>query len=223
MIKAVVYDLDGTLLDTITTISGNGNSALEAFGLKTFSPDEYKYFVGDGAKNLILRMIRAAGADENEYFEPVFAYYNELYDSAPTHDTKPYPGICELVEKIKDLGIKQAVLSNKPDFATKSAVRGFFGDVFDKVYGGREGVKLKPCPDALYALLNELEVSADECVYVGDTSVDMKTGKSAGAYTVGVLWGFRDRRELEENGADVIVNTPLEILEIINSQNNKET
>lgn len=223
MIKAVVYDLDGTLLDTLTTISGNANAAMSRFGLKCFSKDEYKYFVGDGAKNLILRMLEAAGADVKEYFEPVFAFYNELYNSAPTHDTKPYPGICELVSEMKVLGIKQAVLSNKPDFATKSAVSGFFGDVFDKVYGGRDGVKLKPCPDALHALLDELKVSADECVYVGDTSVDMKTGKSAGAYTVGVLWGFRDRRELEENGADQIVAQPNEILDIVNRLNQKET
>lgn len=219
MIKAVVYDLDGTLLDTISTIANNANAALTHFGLPTFTNDEYKYFVGNGAKNLVLRMLEAGGASKDKYFDPVFTLYNEMYDSAPTADTKPYEGIVELAGELKAMGIKQAVLSNKPDFATKSAVRGFFGDIFDKVYGARAGVKLKPEPDALYALLDELKISASECLYVGDTGVDMQTGKRAGAYTVGVLWGFRTRAELVENGADKIVSHPCEILETVREMN----
>ncbi|MBO7148456.1 MAG: HAD family hydrolase [Clostridia bacterium] len=219
MIKTVIYDLDGTLLDTLSTITYYGNKAMEHFGLNGFESDRYKLFVGNGARVLIKRLIEANNADANEYFERAFEYYNEIYNAAPLYLTSPYDGITELVEKLGEMGIKQAVLSNKPDFAVKSNVSHFFGDSFDKVYGARDGVPLKPDPAMLKALLDELGIKPDECVYVGDTDVDMKTGRAAGAYTVGVLWGFRDRAELEANGADAIVSTPNEILDVIMKRN----
>ncbi len=215
MIKAAVFDLDGTLLNTITTIAYYGNKALSAHGLVTFSENDYKYFVGDGAKKLILRMLEEQNACTQEFFLPVYTLYNEIYDSAPTYLTEPYEGIKELISTLKSMDLKLAVLSNKPDFAVKSNIKEFFGDGFDIVCGGKEGVKLKPEPDALFAILSELNVCADECIYIGDTSVDMKTGKAAGALTVGVLWGFRDMEELINSGADITVSTPQEIIDII--------
>ena len=220
MIKAVVYDLDGTLLNTLTTIAGYGNAAMKKFGFCEFEERKYRYFVGNGAKVLIERMLNEAGAPKDKYFDRIYTYYNEIYDANPLYNTKPYDGIPELVSAVRELGIKQAVLSNKPDFAVKSNIKHFFGETFDKVYGGREGIALKPDPGALFALLDELDAKPDECVYVGDTYVDMKTGKSAGAVTVGVLWGFRDRKELEENNADYIVSEPSEIYTLIKRINN---
>ncbi len=219
MIRAVVYDVDGTLLDTIDTIAGYANAALEKFGLPTQPTEKYKYFVGNGAKKLVERMIDASGVPQSEYYDKVYEYYNKLYDSSPIGVTKPFDGIPELISDVNKLGIRQAVLSNKPDYATCQVVTHFFPSEFYKVYGGREGIKLKPDPDALLSILRELQVSPSECLYVGDTYVDMLTGKSAGAFTVGVLWGFRDRAELEEYHADRIVKKPSEIFAIINELN----
>ena len=219
MIKFVVYDLDGTLLDTLSTITYYGNKTMEHSGLNGFESDRYKRFVGNGARVLIKRLIEANGADESECFDRAFEYYNEIYNASPLYLTAPYEGITELVKTLAEMKIKQAVLSNKPDFAVKSNVSHFFEDAFDKVYGARDGVPLKPDPAMLNALLDELGVKPDECVYVGDTDVDMKTGRAAGAYTVGVLWGFRDRAELEANGADAIVSSPYQIADIIRKIN----
>ena len=215
MIKTVVYDLDGTLLDTVSTIAFYGNSAMKKFGLCEFEIDRYKIFVGNGAKTLIMRMLEAAGVDTAEYFDRVYTYYNEIYNADPIGQTKPYDGICELLEELSALGIKQTVLSNKPDYATKGVAKRFFDNVFDGVYGGREGIELKPHPGALLSILEELDVKPDECVFIGDTYVDIRTGKNAGAHTIGVLWGFRGRDELEGEGAEYIVSHPSEIAEII--------
>ncbi len=217
MIKAVVYDLDGTLLDTLGTIAGYGNTAMKKFGLSEFDTDSYRYFVGNGAKTLIKRMLEAGNIDADEYFDKVYEYYTSIYDADPISDTKPYDGIPELTDELRTLGIKQAILSNKPDFATKGVAKRFFDGMFDRVYGGREGIELKPHPGALLSVLDELEVKPDECVFVGDTYVDIRTGKSAGAHTIGVLWGFRDREELEREGAEYIVSKPSEIAEIVKS------
>ncbi len=215
MIKAVIYDLDGTLLDTLSTIAGYANTAMRKFGLCEFETECFKTFVGNGAKVLIKRVLEASGADVEKYFDKVYTYYNEIYNSDPISITKPYDGIVELINSVKALGIKQAVLSNKPDYATKGVAKRFFGDIFDEVYGGREGVELKPHPAALLSLLDELKIKPEECIFVGDTYVDIRTGKSAGAQTIGVLWGFRDREELSGEGADYIVEDPEEILDII--------
>ena len=215
MIKAVVYDLDGTLLDTVSTIAQYGNAAMKKFGLCEFEVHRYKQFVGNGAKKLIMRMLEASGADTDTYFERVYTYYNEIYNRDPIGQTKPYDGICELLEEINALGIKQAVLSNKPDYATKGVAKRFFDNVFEGVYGGREGIELKPHPGALLSILKELDVKPCECVFVGDTYVDIRTGKNAGAHTIGVLWGFRDRAELEGEGAEYIVSHASEIADII--------
>lgn len=216
MIKAVIYDVDGTVLDTLSTIAHYGNKALEHFGFLPLPEENYKYYAGNGAKVLIEKMLEASGVSVNEHFENVFTYYNDIYNASPVAYTKPFEGITELVVALKEKGIKQAVVSNKPDFATRGVMSACFGDEFDRVYGARDGVKLKPDPDALLSVLDELGVDKSECLYVGDTSVDMDTGRNADVKTVGVLWGFRDREELEEHGADYIVDKPEQILEIVN-------
>ncbi len=221
MIKAVVYDVDGTVLDTLSTIAYYGNKALEHFGFLSLPENNYKYYAGNGARVLIERMLEASEVSVGDYFDKVFSYYNEIYDKSPVAFTKPFDGITELVVTLKEMGIKQAVVSNKPDYATRGVVAACFNGEFDRVYGARDGVKLKPDPDALLSVLAELDVDKSECLYVGDTSVDMDTGKNADVKTVGVLWGFRTRDELVEHGADYIVDKPCQILEIVNSINKK--
>ena len=216
MIKAVIYDVDGTVLDTLSTIAHYGNKALEHFGFLPLPEENYKHYAGNGAKVLIERMLEASGVSVCEHFEKVFTYYNEIYNASPVAFTKPFDGIRELVVALKEKGIKQAVVSNKPDFATRGVMSVCFTDEFDRVYGARDGIKLKPDPEALISVLDELCVKNSECLYVGDTSVDMDTGRNADVKTIGVLWGFRDREELEEHGADFIVDKPEQILEIVN-------
>ncbi len=221
MIKAVIYDVDGTVLDTLSTIAYYGNQALEHFGFSTLPVDNYKYYAGNGARVLIERMLGTLGVSVSDNFEKVFAYYNETYNAAPVAFTKPFDGISELVLTLKQMGIKQAVVSNKPDFATRGVMSACFTDEFDRVYGARDGVKLKPDPDALLSVLNELGVEPCECLYVGDTGVDMDTAKNARVTAIGVLWGFRTEQELRDHGADHIVEKPEQILDIVNELNKK--
>ena len=212
MIKAVFFDMDGTVLDTIGTITHYVNVTLKKHGIPEISEDECKIFVGNGAKLLIERTLKSRGAYEESFFKKVLDEYNEAYDSAPTYKTGVFDGILPLFSRLRNEGIKIGIISNKPDFITRPLALRYFGDSVDFVAGAIDGVPLKPSPDSLISALKTLSATPDECVYVGDTSVDMITGKSAGAHlTVGVLWGFRKREELEENGADVIVNNPLQI------------
>lgn len=220
MIKACLFDLDGTLLDTISTISYYGNLALNKFGIESIETDEYKYFVGNGAKLLVERMLKFRDSYTEEMFDKVFEYYNDRYNADVKRYTAPYDGIEELIKNLKDNGILTAVISNKPDYAACEAVKTFFGESsFDIVHGQREGIKIKPDPEGAADILTTLGVKPEETVYVGDTRVDMQTGKSLGAYTIGVLWGFRDFEELQTNGADRIISHPREIMECIKEIN----
>lgn len=219
MIKACIFDLDGTLLDTLTTISYYGNLALNKYSLGSIETDEYKYLVGNGAKILVERMLKKVDAYSDEMFEKVFKYYNEQYDADVKRYTAPYEGVVELLKELKKRNILTGVISNKPDFAARSAVKDFFEDgLLDVTHGQIEGIKIKPEPDGAINVVNELGVKPEECLYVGDTWVDMQTGKSLGAFTIGVLWGFRDFDELKTHGADMIVEKPAEILDYIDSK-----
>lgn len=209
MIKACIFDLDGTLLNTLSTIGGYLNEVLSAEGIPPFPLERYKYFVGNGARTLVKRALEAANALTDEREERVFARYTRLYDSAPNAGTAPYAGIIDLLAVLKARGIKVAVLSNKPDFATRSVVASFFGDLVAVAHGGREGIPLKPAPDGALALLEELSVTAEECLYIGDTGVDMDTARAAELFGIGVTWGFRERAELEAHGARAVIDEPL--------------
>ncbi|MBQ4629973.1 MAG: HAD family hydrolase [Clostridia bacterium] len=216
MIKACIFDLDGTLLNTLFTISSLANNALEKHGIEAIDPEEVKYMIGDGTKKLIGRMLERRNVDLDESFDDVYKSFMKEYDKGVTDGTRPYDGIPELLAELGTMGIEACVLSNKPDKAARETVKLFFGDLIDVTYGARDDVALKPDPEGLEKLFDEIGFSADECLYIGDTAVDMLTGKNGGCFTIGVTWGFRDKKELEENGADVIVDTPREILKYIN-------
>ena len=213
MKKAVIFDLDGTLADTIASITYCGNLALSRFGLPSFGEEDYKHFVGDGAAMLIRRALLAAGDERLEHFDEVYETYLEIFAKDCMYQVKPYEGICALLEELKHLSVRIAVLSNKPDADSRRVVDELFGKgYFDFVQGQREDIPRKPDPAGVYRIMEAFGLPAGDFLYVGDSGVDMKTGRAAGIFTVGVLWGFRDRKELVENGADAVISKPLELL-----------
>ena len=213
MIKCCIFDLDGTVLDTIGTITYYVNEIFRRYGIMPVSEGECNYFAGNGAGVLIERALRSKGLYSEELKNKILPEYKAAYDEAPVYLTRVFPGICELLSELRKRGIKIAVLSNKPDTATKSVVAEFFPDVFDEVIGAVDGVPLKPSPASALSLISRLGVTADEVAWIGDTATDIETAKNLGARLgIGVLWGFRPREELVLAGADVIVDDPSQIL-----------
>ena len=213
MKKAVIFDLDGTLSDSLASIKYCADLAVEPWGYGPFSEEQYKYFVGDGAANLIKRCLAAGGDTQLVHFEEAFARYREIFSKHCMYQVKPYEDIPKLLAALKEKGLKITVLSNKPHAQTIDVVETLFGKgYFDVIQGQKPEVPIKPSPAGVYQILQQLSLKIDDILYLGDTSTDMQTGKSAGAFTVGVLWGFRKREELEENGADAIIAQPLEAL-----------
>lgn len=213
--KACVFDLDGTLCDSVESIAVCANRALRDFGRKEATIPEYKVFVGDGVDMLIRRMLRFGGDEECAYFERVKTRYMEYFKEGCLYHVKPYPGMVETLQELKKEGAKLAVLSNKPNQNTKAVIQKVFGEgIFDLVQGQSDAFPRKPDPAAALYLAEQFGVKPEECMYMGDTSTDMKTGTAAGMYTVGVLWGFRTEQELRENGSDAIVGQAEEIVEI---------
>ncbi len=213
MKKAVIFDLDGTLSDSIHSIKYSGDRTMEKFGYGPFTVEQYKYFVGDGARNLVKRALAAGGDTELAHFEEAYALYREIFRENCMYRVRPYEGIPELLATLKVQHVKIAVLSNKPHAETVNVVETLYGKgYFDVIEGQKEGLAIKPSPDGVFRILERLSLGAEDLLYLGDTATDMKTGKGAGAFTVGALWGFRDRAELEEGGADAVIEHPLELL-----------
>lgn len=215
MNKCAIFDLDGTLLNTINTIAYHGNNTMKHFGLPEISVDKYKVLVGNGARILVERMLKETDSFDPDTFEEILSYYTAAYDADVKIHTEVYPGIESLLAGLKAQGFKLAVLSNKPNFAAQETVKLYFGDIFDSVYGAFENLPKKPDTTVLNKLMEELDCDKETSIYVGDTGVDMKTGKGGGLFTIGVLWGFRSREELEENNADLIVSNTEEILNYV--------
>lgn len=216
MKKAVVFDLDGTLSNSIESLKYCGDRAVEPFECGPFTEEQYKYFVGDGSANLIKRCLAAGGEEKLTYFDEAFALYQEIFREHCMYHVRPYDGIRELLGALKERGVKLAVLSNKPHAETVNVIEALFGkDYFDVIQGQQEGVAIKPSPEGVFLVLDRLGVKAEDILYLGDTATDMRTGKGAEAFTVGALWGFRKREELEENQADAIIENPLQLLDYI--------
>ena len=212
MYKLAVFDLDGTILDTLEDLTSAVKFALENNGLPTRSRDEVRSFVGNGIVNL---MKRAAGENAKDG-DKVLADFKEYYKAHCAEQTKPYKGILTLLDNLKANGVKLAVLSNKAHFATIALADRYFPGVFDTVAGENEtaGIRKKPAPDALYAIIERYGANKKETVYIGDSEVDIQTAKNAGVDCISVCWGFKDETFLKTNGASVIVKSPEEILQI---------
>lgn len=215
MKKMCIFDLDGTLINSLPAISHFANAALASIGLAPIETDDYRLYVGDGMDTLLHRCLNRYGADNDENFSKIRAAYKSGYDADVLYKTYAYDGICDALGLLKKAEIKICVLSNKPDNAAVGAVNRLFGEnFFDTVVGQRDTLPKKPAPDGVFLICEKTGIEPSETVFVGDTNVDIYTGAAAGAYTVGVLWGFRGKEELEKAGADKIISSPVEILDI---------
>ena len=216
MYKACIFDLDGTLTDTLESLTYSVNATLRELGLGQITPTQCKEFVGSGARRLIEQSIQAAGDPEASRIEEAMEAYGRIFKIHCTYHVAPYEGIVDMLKELKKEGVQLAVLSNKPHLQTQDVVATFFEkDTFARVYGQQEGVPRKPDPAAVHMILEELGVSAEECLYIGDSDVDMLTGCAAGVSAIGVTWGFRSREVLMEHGATYIVDKPEEIVSIV--------
>ncbi|MCC8061079.1 MAG: HAD family hydrolase [Clostridiales bacterium] len=216
MIRCCIFDLDGTLLNTLAALELTTNRMLERFGYGPTDEAHIRKFVGDGYKMLVERALLYAGDAELRHYTEALGVYQELFEKLCMYEVKPYDGIRELLDGLKKRGIRIAVLSNKPHERTVDNIEGIFGnDYFDVVAGEQEGIPRKPDPAGVRRILDILACRPEECLYFGDTNTDMKTGLGAGLTTVGVTWGFRGRAELAEYHPQYIIDRPEEVFEKI--------
>ena len=214
--NAVIFDMDGTILDTLEDLKDALNHSLNEFGYPaSFTADETRPFFGSGARAAIERALTAAGGASEDVVEEVLAFYKPWYASHCDIKTQPYPGVIDLINTLKDAGVKVAVVSNKPDPAVQSLCRDYFPDLFDYAVGEKEGVKRKPSPDMVRSALTELGFPAEQAVYIGDSEVDIQTAQNAGLDCICVDWGFRTKKDLIRSGAKTIVSTCDEIRNIL--------
>ena len=233
--KACIFDLDGTLTNTLESMTYSVNLTLKEMGLSQITKDQCRMFVGNGARVLIEESLKVSGDPKASRIEEGMKIYGRIFDQNCTYHVTLYEGIPEMLKALKDRGIHLAVLSNKPDRQTVKVVKEIFGDnIFDYAQGQkdgirrkpepdgvwylmeqREGIPCKPAPDAPLLIARELGVEPAQCLYIGDSGVDMDTGRAAGMRTVGVLWGFRDRKTLETAGADHLIERPEELLQFV--------
>lgn len=210
MYETIVFDLDGTLLDTLDDLHASVNFALQSFGLKTRTREEVRSFVGNGIKKLMERAKGDGVVDMDALLDAFKAHY-ALHCK---DKTKPYEGVLEMLSCLKERGIKLAVVSNKADFAVKLLADEYFQGYIDVAVGENEsaGIRKKPAPDSLLAVMRTLGADKETSVYVGDSEVDIQTAKSAGVDCISVVWGFKDKQFLMQNGATRLIETPMEIV-----------
>jgi phosphoglycolate phosphatase len=214
--KAVLFDLDGTLLDTIDDLADAMNQAMAACGYPVHSAEECKLFVGDGVRNFATRAMPANRRSDEAAVARVTALYRQAYAKNWDHKTRPYDGIPQLLDELAARGLTLMVYSNKPDDFTHLTVRKLLPRWnFSAVIGHREGYHHKPDPTAALEALAQLGIAPAEVLYVGDTGTDMKTAVAAGMFSAGALWGFRDAAELTANGAKALVAHPMELLKLL--------
>ena len=212
MFKVYIFDLDGTLLDTLGDLAASTNYAMRTHGMPEHSIDDVRRFVGNGVRKLMERAIPGGAA--NPDFEATFATFRQYYMEHSLDTTKPYEGIPETLAELKRRGCRLAVVSNKMMAATQELCRYFFPDTIEVVIGENEsqGIRKKPAPDTVFAVLRKLGVGNGEAVYVGDSDVDIQTAANAGLPCISVLWGFRDRDFLIQHGAKTFISAPSELL-----------
>lgn len=212
--ELVIFDLDGTLLDTLDDLADAANFVLESMGFPTHSTDAYRYFVGNGIPKLIERCLpENARSEENKKY--ALETFNKRYSEHCTDKTHPYGGITGVLDRLSESGVKIAVASNKADSFTQSLVKRYFGERFDLIRGSRPDVPRKPSPEIVYGIMSALGAEKSETTFVGDSSVDITTAANAGVGHIGCLWGFRTKEELVSAGAVNIAETPEQIMNFI--------
>ena len=212
--KAVLFDLDGTLINTIDDLADASNYMLRHFGYPEFEVDEYKYKVGNGMRKLMERALpenHRTAADIDAAMDVFMPYYGEH----SLDKTKPYDGIADTLQKLRGMGVKTAVVTNKAHAAAVKILDNMLPGCFDVIFGQQEGVPTKPDPTSANMVIAKLGVLQSECIFIGDSGVDMQTANNVGAFALGALWGFRTKDELIENGAHAVIEKPAEILNFI--------
>lgn len=212
--KGVIFDLDGTLVNSLEDIADAMNKVLQDLDYPTHSYDEYQYFIGSGLRNLVSKALPAAHNDENQ-IEKCLNLMIEVYRNACTNQTKPYNGIVELLDELKSRNIKLSVFSNKADALTKEITTALFPGSFNPIVGlSIESLK-KPNPIEAFEISKILGLKPEEMIFVGDSGIDMQTATNANMFAVGVIWGYRPEEELLANGAKYILNHPLDLISIL--------
>lgn len=221
MYKCCIFDLDGTLINSITAITHTINLTLEKYDLPKINEDLCKVFVGDGYKKLVERALIHCGDSQLKYYEDALNTYSNYFETYCTYEVKAYDGIKNLLNYLHENDIKIAVLSNKPHDRTIDCVKDAFDlNLFDYISGEKEGVKRKPDPQGAIIISKELNIPKEFCLYIGDTDTDMKTGIGANMDTIGVTWGFRTEEELKSYNPKYIINHPSQIIDIVESNSN---
>lgn len=214
MIKAVLFDLDGTLINSLDDLADGVNHTLREFGFPTHETEKYKYFIGDGMRKLIERALPEEYRNTDTHNKVLDAFLT-YYKAHSLVKTAPYSDIDALLDALKEKGIASAVITNKAHAAAENITQHFFGDKISLTYGQREGIPTKPDPTLTRLVMDELGVKSEECLFVGDSGMDMLVAVNSGAVPVGVTWGFRTKEELKENGAKHLIDTPLELLGLV--------
>jgi len=213
--SAVIFDLDGTLADSLQDIADAMNRTLTHFNYPVYNYEEYKYFVGKGLKSLVYQCL-PEGRKEEKYINETLSVMMMEYEKSCTNETALYKGISELLTALINKDYKLAILSNKADTLTQKIVNRLFNNwEFSVVLGANERFPRKPAPDAALFIADEMNIDTKEILYLGDTDIDMKTANAAGMYAVGVSWGFRTKEELAENGAKQIIDYPTDLLNLL--------
>ncbi|MFQ6794062.1 MAG: HAD family hydrolase [Thomasclavelia sp.] len=216
MINTIIFDLDGTLVDSLTDLANTVNQILQEYNFPTYPIDQYRYFVGDGIIKLIERVLPKEHLDKTLKVKERF---DQLYGQKCLENTKPYPGISELIEELAAKGYNLAVVTNKPHPHALKLVKTLFPDCFSYVFGNSPLHPKKPDPCLNNLVIDLFDVKKNQVVYIGDSNVDMLTAKNTKVKAIGVAWGFRGREELLASGANYVVEKPDEILELVNDWN----
>lgn len=214
--KACIFDLDGTLTDTLESLVFSVNASLNEMGLPSISDEQCRTFVGNGARYLMERALKAAGDEDASRIEEGMQVYGRIFNENCTYHVVPYEGIVTMLREMKTQGMQLAVLSNKPHKQTVNVVETVFGkDMFACIQGQCDTMKRKPEPEGVFYILDKLGVSKEDCLYVGDSEVDVQTGNNAGLKNISVTWGFRSRELLELAGAEYVIDRPEELLQFV--------
>ena len=218
MKHAVLFDLDGTLLDTLEDLADAVNAALSSLGFPIHPLDAYRYFVGDGVETLMRRTLPPSAAADPALLERAVGLQRAEYRERCYAKTRPYDGVPELLGALERRGVRMAILSNKPDAFVGEMVRHYFPRVpFEIARGARPGVPVKPDPGSALQVAGEMKLAPGDFLYLGDTNTDMRTARAAGMSSVGALWGFRTEAELRESGAGTLIAAPAELLGLLTS------
>ena len=222
MVKACIFDLDGTLTNTLDSLEYSVNETMKEIGMPQITKEQCRQFVGNGAKVLIERTLKAVGDEQLSHLEEAEKAYARIFDANCMYRVAPYEGVPQMLRRLKEKGIALAVLSNKPDKQAVHVVEEVFGkDLFDHIQGQKEGVPKKPDPTAALAIAGSFGALPEEAAYIGDSEVDLATGHAAKMQTILVSWGFRGREALLKDGAECIVDSAEEILKIVEKQEEK--